>query len=93
MVLLKIHSQGVAVFPFKRDAPRSIDRECEAGGLTLKLVESPSRQVQLSQVLRLVECRKPSSDAIEQVGLYPLWVILVPELREAFVLEAPDHLD
>src|SRR3954447_17908021 len=65
VVLLKVYSQSIAVFPFKGDTPRTIDRERIAGGLTLKLMESPSWHAQLPQVLHLVECRQPRSHAVD----------------------------
>src|SRR5262245_9225434 len=92
VILLKVYAQGVAVFLFKGDTPWAVDRECEADGLTLKLVEPPSRHVQLSQVRSLIERRQPPSHTVDQVGSHSSRIAIVPEPCKPSVPEAPDHL-
>src|SRR5437762_11941428 len=91
VVLLKVYPENVSVSPFEGDPPRAIDGDREAHGLAVELVQSPPRHVQLPQGLRRVESCQSPSNAVEQVAADPFRIVLVPERRQPFVQEAPDH--
>ena len=55
VVLLQVHPQGIAFFPFKGDAPGTIDMEAVSLRLSMEWMEVEAGDVQIGESLSVVQ--------------------------------------
>ena len=63
MILFEIDAQRLAVPPFERDAPGTVDMDGEASGRSLEAVEIESRDTKVGWRFGLVENFQPAQAA------------------------------
>ncbi|MGA8058667.1 MAG: hypothetical protein WB999_10515 [Candidatus Binataceae bacterium] len=91
MVLLKIDFYGIAVFPFKCDAPRPVYVNAVPNGVSVKRMEIEPRQVRIPQIARLIKSVQHVSRALLQAGRDFGTFAGQEQFAQPLVAKAPDH--
>ena len=93
MVLLKVNSAYLVIFPFERDAPRAVDVNAVALGSPVEAVEIEARYTQVRQRLGLIQSLQPAQTTRLQVVLYAATAASFKQLGKPSVLEASNHAE
>ena len=91
MVLFQINPNRLTIFPFKCDAPRTINKDAVTFRSAVQRMQTEARQVQVSQYFSLIQSFKPSQTPEMQISPHPPTTSALKQFSQSLVLETPDH--